>query len=59
MSVWTAHWATRWDLLALEAIAHHPWETYSLAERIEEGRQHNARVNYVKPVTPLKERAAK
>jgi hypothetical protein len=45
--------------LALKAIVEHPWESHSLAARIEEGRAHNARVNYVKPIPTKKERVAK
>jgi hypothetical protein len=56
---WTSPHVRGWDLLALKAILSHPWETYSLSERIEEGRQHNARVNYVKPIPLKKEGVAK
>ena len=56
---WTAPAVRGWDLLALKAITEHPWETYSLAARIEEGRQHNARVTYEKPIPVKKERAAR
>jgi hypothetical protein len=56
---WTSPHVRGWDLLALKAILSHPWETYSLSERIEEARQHNARLNYVKPIPLKKERVAK
>lgn len=48
-----------WDKLALTAIIEHPWETFSLAERIEEGRQHNAVACYEKPIPLKKERTAR
>lgn len=56
---WTAPGVRGWDLLALKAIIGHPWETYSLAERIEEARQHNAVVTFEKPIPAKKERAAR
>ena len=56
---WTSPSVRGWDKLALTAILDHPWETHSLAERIEEGRQHNARATFVKPIPPKKEGVAK
>jgi hypothetical protein len=56
---WTAPNVRGWDKLALTAILDHPWETHSLAERIEEGRQHNAVATYEKPIPVKKERVAK
>jgi hypothetical protein len=56
---WTAPNVLGWDLLALRAILGHPWETYSLAARIEEGRQHNAVATYEKPIPTKKERTAR
>jgi hypothetical protein len=56
---WTAPNVKGWDLLALKAILGHPWEIHSLAERIEEGRQHNAVATYEKPIPLKKERVAK
>jgi hypothetical protein len=56
---WTAPNVRGWDKLALTAILDHPWETHSLAERIEEGRQHNAVATYEKPIPVKKERATK
>ena len=56
---WTAPNVSGWDKLALTAILDHPWETHSLAERIEEGRQHNAVATYEKPIPVKKERATK
>ena len=56
---WTAPNVRGWDKLALTAILDHPWETHSLAERIEEGRQHNAVAAYEKPIPVKKERVAK
>jgi hypothetical protein len=56
---WTAPNVRGWDSLALKAIVDHPWESHSLAERIEEGRRHNARATYEKPIPLKKERVAK
>jgi hypothetical protein len=55
---WTSPGLRGWDKLALTAILDHPWETHSLAERIEEGRQHNAVATYEKPIPLKKERVA-
>lgn len=56
---WTAPNVRGWDLLALKAILSHEWPTYSLAERINEGRQHNAVATFEKPIPTKKERTAR